>query len=455
MAFTAGVARRVITPPWGVELAGLGYYLERTWQRIRDDLAATALVVCDEKGGAAALVSADLMYNERRFVSAIREQVAAHTGIPSAAIGVNFSHSHNAPTVGFIRGCGAQDEEYIRFLARQIATAVIMAWHGRRPARLFVGWAELPGMTENRTRQNGPLDTRVSVLRADFQDGQPLAVAVNFHAHPCVHMENDWRAVSRDVPGEVVDQLTAAIPGVTAMYLQGHCGDVNFRREYRSTDRRFEPARALTGAALQALGGARPIEAPGVAASSRTISLPTRRWRREEIMQEREEGLYRLRTGDTTGWLDGVARVCVNEPQRLPLRYEGSVERAVAAVSRFAVEWTEQALADLDTRPESLETEVQAIRIGDAYFAAHGSELFSSLGLSLRRSWPHPDLFILGYSNDGIGYMPDEYDVARRSYAAINSPKFTGQFPFTAESGPALVEGLRQTLENCRLRDED
>jgi hypothetical protein len=119
----------------------------------------------------------------------------------------------------------------------------------------------------------------------------------------------------------------------------------------------------------------------------------------------------------------------------------------VAAVSRFAVEWTDQILPDLDTRPEKIDTEVQALRIGDAYFAVHGSELFSTLGLRLRRAWPHDDLFILGYSNDGIGYMPDEYDIARRSYAAIGCPKFTGQFPFTGDSGLALVEGLRETLQ--------
>jgi hypothetical protein len=387
------------------------------------------------------------MYNDRRFTGSIREQVAANTDIPPGSVCVNFSHSHNAPTVGFIRGGGVPDEEYVRFAARQIATAIIMAWHDRQPAQLYAGWTELTGITYNRTRENGPVDTRVSVFRADGKNGQPLAVAVNFHAHPTAHMEIDLRAVTRDVPGEVVDQLEAVLPGATALYLQGTSGDVMFGREYLWTERRFEPARAVTGAALKALACARPIEKPGVKAVTRTVSLPTRRWRREEIMPEREEGLYRLRTGDTTGWLDGLARVAVGAPQRLPLRYGGSVERAVAAVSRFAVEWTDQILPELDTRPERIDTEVQAFRIGDAYFAAHASELFSTLGLSLRRSWPHDDLFMLGYSNDGIGYMPDDYDIEHRNYAAISSPKFTGQFPFTADSGPALIEGLRETLQ--------
>src|SRR5207249_1127844 len=36
MTLSVGVARTALTPPWGVELSGLGYYLERKWLRIRD-----------------------------------------------------------------------------------------------------------------------------------------------------------------------------------------------------------------------------------------------------------------------------------------------------------------------------------------------------------------------------------------------------------------------------------
>ena len=440
--FSAGVARRTITPPSGVELAGLGFYLNRTWERVRDDLNATALVVTDDSGRSVAIVAMDLMYNDAAFTQSIRQQVAARTDLRGEAVCVNFSHSHNAPTAGFIRGAGERNESFLQFAARQAADAVVEAWKKRQPVRLSVGSGELAGMTFNRTRDNGPVDTRVSVLRADTLDGRPLAVAVNFHAHPTAHMEVDMRAVSRDWPGEVVDQIEAALPGATALYLQGTCGDVNFCREFSSTDRRFEPARAVSGVALKAMENLRPVEARGVAAVTRAVTLPTRRWTRDEVMREREEGLHRLKTGDTTGWLDGVAKVIVNYPHRLPLRYGGSVEKAVAAVSRFAVEWTDEILPVLDTRPETLDAEVQALRIGDVWFAASPCELFTTLGLDARHRWPHGDLFMPAYSNGSIGYMPDAFEIARGGYAANTSPKFTGQFPFTPESGRALVSGM-------------
>ena len=442
-----GSARRVINPPPGVELAGLGYYLNRSWECIRDDLTATALVVTDAEGRSLALAALDLMYNDAAFTARVRELASHQTGLLPESICINCSHSHNAPTAGFIRGCGERNEPYLEFAARQTAAALSDAWAKREPARLFVGQGTLNGMTFNRAQENGPTDNRISVLRADSIAGRPLAVAVNFHSHCTAHMEMDLRAISRDWPGEVVDQVEAALPGSCALYLQGTCGDVNFRREFNGTARRFEPARAVTKAALEALNAARPVTAPGIAAVTRTVTLPTRRWRREEVLRDREEGLHRLATGDTSGWLNGLARVCVNQPQRLPLRYGGSVAHAVAAVARFGAEWTADLLPKLESLPETLALEVQALRIGDVFIAAHPAELFTSLGLELRRRWPQPDLFVLGYANGSIGYLPDAAEIARRGYAARQSPKLTGQFPFTADSGPALVDGLLAALK--------
>src|SRR5690242_14331880 len=105
MALTVGIYRTCITPPWGVELAGLGYYLERTWERVRDDLTATAFVL-DDGASACALVATDLMYMDAGFTREVRRMVAENTGIPPEAVCVSASHSHNAPTAGSIRGAG-------------------------------------------------------------------------------------------------------------------------------------------------------------------------------------------------------------------------------------------------------------------------------------------------------------------------------------------------------------
>ena len=89
--FQIGIARRVITPPSHVELAGLGYYLGRKAERVRDNLNATALVIGD-KERSIAVVAVDLMCNDVAFTGKVREFATAETDLQPDAICVNFSH---------------------------------------------------------------------------------------------------------------------------------------------------------------------------------------------------------------------------------------------------------------------------------------------------------------------------------------------------------------------------
>src|SRR5882672_615668 len=129
-SFQVGIARRIINPAAGVELAGLGYYLNRAWAMVRDDLTATALVIADGNRSVA-IVALDLMYNDASFTRNIRTQVAAQTDLLPEAISTNCSHTHNAPTAGLILGAGERDGKYLEFAATQAAGAVIEAWRRR------------------------------------------------------------------------------------------------------------------------------------------------------------------------------------------------------------------------------------------------------------------------------------------------------------------------------------
>ncbi len=80
------------------------------------------------------------------------------------------------------------------------------------------------------------------------------------------------------------------------------------------------------------------------------------------------------------------------------------------------------------------------MRIGDAWVVTNPAEFFSSLALEIRRQWPYPDLFILGYSNGATSYLPDAYEVDRGSYASLHVPKAVRQLPFTREAGAVAVE---------------
>jgi neutral ceramidase len=446
----AGIDRRTITPPPGVELAGLGYYLHRTWNSVHDDLNATAFVLSDETGKGVAIAALDLLFMDAEYVHAIRQKAASQTGIDPEAICINCSHSHNAPTMSFFDGAGEIDGDYAQHVVDETVDAIVSAWRKRVPARLRAGRQQLPGVTYNRTRDHGVVDERVSVLRADTLDGQALAVIVNYHAHPTVFWQTDSRAVSRDAPGQIVDLIERELPGAMAMYVQGSSGDVNFNLDYWTPEHFREAGQRVFEAARKAWSESRDVEAPGIGYALHRGKLPVRRWTREEVLELYEEGKHRLNTGDTRGWLTGFASKMVGIPERLPERYGGSVEKAVEAVSRFAVRWGDDVLPHLNELPETRAAEIQSIRIGDVWFLANQAELFSSIALELRGQWPHEDLFILGYSNGALSYLPDAYEVDRGSYASLHVPKAIRQLPFTRDAGRAMVDEAVAALKQAR-----
>ncbi len=439
----AGVARSDLTPFQGVELTGWGYYIERRWQTIHDRLNATALVV-DDGERQAAIVALDLMLVDEKFTRLTRERINAETGLPPEAILLTCSHSHNTPAAGGLLGVGECDPAYEDWASRQAATAAILAWRRREPVTLKTGRANVADLSFNRTRTGGTIDSTLTVAQLDRPDGSTLAVLANFGAHPTVWTELMPFAVTRDIPGLVCDGLESERPGAIAMYLQGACGDVNFHRHYATEQRCREPAERLVSAALEALDHSTPGPGP-VQFASEIIRLPTRRWTSEEIVHDRREAEHRLQGNDFSNWRETIGRSMTNRPDDMVRRHGGDEAKAVRAMCRFHLEWTERMLRDWETRPEHLETEVQAIRIGPLYIVANSSELFSPFARNIRQHASAPEVMIACYSNGRIGYVPDAHDIEAKSYAGYQSPKYCNQFPFVAETGEVLYS------ESCRL----
>ncbi|MCA8996446.1 MAG: hypothetical protein KDA80_05670 [Planctomycetaceae bacterium] len=445
----AGVGRTEISPFPGVELTGWGYYIERVWQRVHDPLHATALV-CESGSNPVVLITLDLMLIDAKFTARVREQLQARLGLPPVSIMLTCSHSHNAPAAGGLRGVGECDPKYEAWAAEQAVAAAIMAWEQREPVGLKTTSGHCAGLTFNRTRPVGLVDDLLTVASFQRVDGTPLAVLANFAAHPTVTTDLRPFDVSRDVPGQVCDLLEEHFPGALAMYVQGACGDTNFLREFQTDDRYHEPAARLAETAIQLLTEATESKFDTVCSSSRVADLPTRRWTLAEIQHDRDEAQRRLETEDFSGWRETIGRSMTNRPDDMVTRHGGDEAKAVRAMCRFHLEWTDEILRDLETREEILSTEVQTLRIGDLHIVANSSEFFSPFALDVRDRANVPALMMACYSNGRIGYLPDEYDINARSYAGFQSPKYCNQFPFTADSGPVMCDAMVATIADCQ-----
>ena len=180
----AGLGRREITPPMGVELAGYGYYLERRALSVRDPLYARALIL-EEGGLRAMIVSCDLLGLSR----AVCEAVLAHAetlGISREHVLILSIHTHTGPAVKYHEGCGAVDAGYVSALAPLINSAADEAAAGMdEVVRLdFVCEPWQGDLIYNRTIPNGPVDRFTRGFFLTLRSRPPIAAVSRLLLYP-------------------------------------------------------------------------------------------------------------------------------------------------------------------------------------------------------------------------------------------------------------------------------
>lgn len=232
-----GIARATITPPLGTPLAGYGGR-ERPAESVLDDLEVRAFwFEVEDAGGAACLVTADLIGFGGEMARAIRAEIAARTALPDHAIMLAASHTHSGPQTltGLEAAGGAPVPSYLASLQSAVACAVCEAREARRPALITVGRGRVTGFAINRRVARGsdaemrpnpdaPRDDEVTVVSfVDAAAGRIMGGLFHYTCHPTTM--GDLR-VTGDYPGSARRHAEAALDGAAYGFLPGCFGDV-------------------------------------------------------------------------------------------------------------------------------------------------------------------------------------------------------------------------------------
>jgi len=237
-----GVATVDITPPVGVTLMG---YNPRIAERIAMPLRAEALVCADADGGGWILISADVCAFGARLSGAIRAELAAATGLPSAAINLAPTHTHSGPHVTDALWCERSELEsnYFVELRRKLIAVALQAWRRRAPGELLTGRTSAPAIGRNRRQQQpdgswanlwadpenkGYFDATVELVGLRRPDGRIEALLVNFGCHP-VGFGPHYNAVSGDYVGYLKQTLEADGQVGTVIFTVGGHANINPR----------------------------------------------------------------------------------------------------------------------------------------------------------------------------------------------------------------------------------
>jgi hypothetical protein len=229
---TAGVGKSDITPAVGTPLAGYGARLGKPSTGVHDPTEARALVI-DNGAEKIAFLSVDHLGFDHAMIERIRDLVYKATNLAPDHLFVMSSHTHSgggAYLELFPILAGRYDAKVRDAYSERAAQAVIAANQTMKAARIAFGAGEARGISRFRSTwpPNGPVDPEVGVIRVDAADtGRPMAVLMNFAAHPTVVSDKNFefsadyvyyarRAVEGMIGGEVMALFANGAQGTIA-----------------------------------------------------------------------------------------------------------------------------------------------------------------------------------------------------------------------------------------------
>jgi hypothetical protein len=229
----AGVARVDLTPSLEMKaaLGGYGARMSKPAVSVHDSIWAKALVLAQGERKFV-VVTADVLAFPPGFKAAVMERLRTN-GWSANQVMLLASHSHTSidmmalhPGNEFgIPQVGIFHKELFEQTAERLAKVVRDADQDLVPILAASATISVPDRNRNR-RHGGPIhDTNLTVTRVDTEQGKPLAVMVNWTAHP-TFMDAQDMMFSGDWPGHLQRTIEALIGrGVTVMFYNGAEGD--------------------------------------------------------------------------------------------------------------------------------------------------------------------------------------------------------------------------------------
>ena len=284
----------------------------------------------------------------------------------------------------------------------------------------------------------GPIDPDIGVLRVDRLDGTPLAVVYNFACH--LLFGDALGSITANFVGIASGMIESTLGhNATAFFLQGAAGDImdiHFKNFWQPRD--IEPLGEQLGRSV--LKAVREIRTSvgGLAVIDEYVDFPRRRDIPERIAKLREEqqellGSLRFTTLNFKSFLHLYLQQTLfpEYPAHDAWSYmqektQSSNNSALQDMKSFTAELVEKYRANIRAMErlahiqddiatferhaeinrlggsDVISAELQGIRIGDFVLLGAPLEVFSEVGMNIKKSSPHPHTHIAAFSN---GYM--------------------------------------------------
>ena len=436
-----GIAEVNYTPEVGLDMAGNYRGDDYASRGVHDPLYARAVVVSNEKGEKAAMLTVDICNIPKESVEMMRNYIGENTTIVPGNVMIMSTHTHSGP-VSNLNSPGAK--EYLT----KAANAVIEADKNSKPTRLSVGRSHEDRVSHNRRLKCkdgtthmcwekfepgfviepwGPIDPELITLSFE-QEGKPTGVIVNFACHATTLTGNNW-LYSADYPGYIGESIKK-VKGkdYMPMFFSGCAGNVtqvDYRVGFPDTYQECQRIGYILGvSALEAIKNEQAISSDIVAISKEMVPV-----KRMTI------------TDEQFAWAQAILKKVEREGMP-PLQADGIPN------AQYAKDWI--AMRASQGTVDSLE--VMVVRVGDAAFVGLPGEMFTEFGIDIKSKSPCKNTMVMGLTNDEKGYFPtkESFTQGPKGFTPMITGYETtpGSTLYEIGSGEKLAESAINQLNN-------
>lgn len=376
----AGVATVIITPKESIWMAGFAHRTSPANGKLHD-LWVKALAIEDASGKQSVLLTSDLSGIPKSISDSIRNRIERRFKLSRSQIIFNTSHTHSGPVlVDALWDLYPLDAEqktkitsYTKTLEIQIEAVVRKALSSMKPVdissqngitRFAVNRRNnIESTIHAQTDLKGPSDYAVPVIKLSDKKGKIIALVFGYACHNTVLHGNEW---SGDYAGYAQIALEKSHPGATALFFQG-CGGNQNALPRKTVPLATQYGKDLALAVDAVLEGEMKSLEPKLSTAYSEVRLelekaPTK----EELLT-----IASKETGYVKNWALNMIK---------------KADQGETFISTYSYP-------------------VQLWQLGNQSIVALGGEPVVDYALNLKKIFG-PELFIMGYSNDVMAYIP-------------------------------------------------
>ena len=395
-----GIASKVITPQLPFWLTGYGSRTKPSTE-VMHDVWAKALVFEENAGSRVIIVTTDLLGLSHEVSEAITTRVIKKYGINRSQLLMNSSHTHSGPVVwpalSMIFDLNLEDQKavarYALELTDDIVAVIDSAMSHLAPMQVWSGHGSV-GFAMNRREPsakgiingknlNGPVDHDVPVMKITSPDGALKAILFGYACH---NTTLSTYPINGDYAGFAQIDLQKKYPGVTALFFMG-CGADQNPQPRGAVELAIQHGKSLSEAVQKALAGdLHPVRAP-IRTDYTTVNLEFSPFSLEKYQKELQS---------TDKYLQRRAKLILEG-------YNKGWD-----MSHF-------------TYP------LQVVRFNnDLTILAMSSEVVVDYSLNMKKEYSHENLFVAGYCNEVMCYIPTRRILEEGGYEANESMIYYG-----------------------------